>query len=279
LFNEDLNQGVVTVGQNIIHFVEFHSPQKGSFLILEPELEKINDNSIKIKLNRTELSRAVLTNGRFLLEEDNNRKIGVYVRFRYEVKVTKESNINISDIGFHKKVLIDLRVNDIRSIGSDFANKRLVEINNFMFFIILPSTFEMDASQPYRYGRMLEQKWRSYIDHNPRQQLLVYYWKGGGLKSDSFNILVAAKQERDTLRALLRVLIILAALAILIFIEDRFNFVAALGRFAPIFQKIITGIGGFLALIFTWVIGNALWDLLKYLYTTVHPSIARRFKK
>lgn len=279
LFNEDLNQGTVTIGQNISHFVQFHNQLKGGFLVLKPELEKINDNSIRIGLNRSELTQPVLIRGGFLQENDANRKIGVYIRFRYEVKINKESNIDITDIGFHKKVLIDLRVNDIRSAEAGSANTRLVEINSFMFFIILPSTFEIEASQAYRYGRMLEQKWSSYIGHKPTNQLLVYYWKQKDLKSDSFNLLIGAKQEKDSFRALLKALVLLAALACLIYIGDKLDLVTILGRVASIFQTIVIWIVWIISGIVVLIIGNALWDLIKYLYSIIRTSVTSWFNK
>lgn len=279
LFNEDFKQGTIKVGQNIIHFLEFHIPHKGSFLILKPELARINDNAINIEFKRAGLSKAALIGGKFLQGTDDAQKLGVYIRFRYEVRVFKESNIDITDIGFHKKILIDLRVNDIRTGIPDIATSELVEVNKFMFFIILPSSFEIKASQAYRYGRMLEQKWRSYINYKPGQQLLVYYWRRDELKSNSFNLLVSANQETNTFGALLRALVLIAALAILIYVGDRFELLAILGRVAPIFQKLITWVVWIISLVVGWIIGNALWALLKYAYTTIQPTIAWWVKK
>lgn len=277
LHNEDYNHGTVKVGQTTINFVEFHFTHRGSFLILRPELTKIADTSIKIELKLGGLTKNALITGRFLENVDDQKTIGVYVRFRYAVRISGDSNINISADGFHKKLLVDLRINDIRSGESSLEVSDLVEVRKFMFFLILPSSYEvlLESSQAHRYVRMLEQEWTDYIKYKADSKLLVYYWRRDGLKSDSFNLLVGAKQEKDTYRPLLVSLILLASIGISIYIGDKLHLIAGFGRIAPFLKMLITWSVWLVTGVVLLIMGNALWDLLKYLYGNFRRSIHR----
>ncbi len=238
LHNEDYNHGTVKVGQNTINFVEFHFTHRGSFLILRPELTRIGNTSIKVELKRTGLTRAALVTGKFLKDTDDSKTIG-------------ESGLEVSD---------------------------LVEVAKFMFFLILPSSYEvlLESSQAHKYVRMLEREWQDYIKYKADSKLLVYYWRRDALKSDSFNLLVGAKQEKDTYRPLLVSLILLASIGISLYIGDKLHLIAAFGRIAPLLKTLITSAVWLITGVVLLIMGNALWDLLKYLYGNFQRSVIRR---
>jgi hypothetical protein len=223
LHNEDIDIQSSGETQSPYKIVKFNkSDNREYFVLLDADLsESTNCNKFDLTINhkdsKNELKKKLDENSL-----QDKTKIGIYVRFRYFIDLPKTSNITINKDFYHEKILVDLRLNDERSVPIKEARKKSLSISKFMFFVILSNSYEVltDVSQARKYARILEPKWKEYIGDEPLyflqkkwkgrddrrlnlfiEKLLVYYWKSPSeLGNNSFNLLITCQKNRKLLK-------------------------------------------------------------------------------
>ncbi len=294
LHNEEFKTSTGGIAPDLIHHLSFTDSGRGSFLILKSVLTKINESVIKIDLIKEGIDEQKLQNYNFIGEQD---KIGVYTRFRYQVKSSNDSNLNLSSVVLHEKMLVDLRINDIRSDATPNPTAQIVNVNKMMFFVILPISYEITEGTQFRkYVRILEAKWKEYIEFNVEDKFLVHYWRRDDIGNDSYNLLISARKEIEELtfgkyQNILAFLstridkviqffylhILLTLFVFLLLIYDKlpsiisyFPFADYIINYALLVFKIVIGI---VSVGFALIAGNALWDLIKFIVKKVQSRV------
>lgn len=254
LHNEDISIKSFGETNSLFSVVKFKdNPERSVFLLLNPDISLINNEFNKIQMTisysgfdelKAELDK--------VFQEINNQQqtnivqpVGVYVRFRQFIDLTKSSNISVIKDFYYEKIRIDLRLNDERSVPIGNLRKKSISIGKFMFFVILPNTYEVltDVSQARKYARILEPKWQEYIGDAPLnfwrkiwkvrssrnldsyiEKLLVYYWRSSGVGNNSFNLLITCQKNRRTLRIWLFTLLVLNIVSLSFYNYDKISY-------------------------------------------------------
>lgn len=248
-----------------VESVRFDDESRGSFLLFNSQIKKQSNSKITLILENEGLNKKTLEDNKLIVVKNGIEYIGVYNRFRYEVKISDSSNIYLLSSAFTKKLFIDLRINDLRSDDASTSASKFLKIKKMLFYAVLPRSYEtIDGRGTRKYVRTLEQKWRNYIPPiNPKDNYLVHSWKEINIDTDSYIVLISAKREVNNFRVLFVLLCFFAILFFLVDIWQKLQLDADYNAYSEIVNWILRGILALLLLITTLIGGNALWDFIK----------------
>jgi hypothetical protein len=206
-----------------------------------------------------------------------DQSIGVYSRIRFEVDIKNTSNIYFEKGVTNRQILYDFRFNERRLFDASNQDVYLntVNIYSILIFVIQPNIYRivLSASSKMRYIRLLEKEvngWDLYIPNlkNNIKTFLVYSWKGEQIARPdrAFNLLVSFEIESGIQQRLIVILVTAIFSYLLITLPQNINFSYILSDITPYVVTLFNFLGIIGGIAVTGMLGNILWDLIKYLY-------------